>query len=308
MGLHTVDCNYVRPGLACGYILEHNSEAAIVETGTSSSVPLFLEKLDQAGIQKQQVKYIIITHVHLDHAGGASTLLQHLPEATLLCHPKAERHVVNPSRLIESSIQVYGEELFNKLYGEIPPAPQQRVRAMADGESILLGHSNLHFFFTKGHANHHFCVHDEKTNGIFTGDTFGIGYSLLQANGPFLFPSTTPTDFDPAEARASIQRILDTNCNQVYLTHFGAFQELKKGKDQLLKGLDTFEALLEEATEKSEMTESQLEMRVLQYLEKHADDCGLRLTAEMKEFLAVDSKLNAAGIHFVAARKRKKSA
>lgn len=304
----TVDCQYVKPGLACGYVLSRNGEAAVIETGTVSSVPAFLRAIEANGLALSQVRYVIITHVHLDHAGGAAKLLEQLPNATLLCHPRAARHVIDPSRLIQSSIAVYGEELFRDLYGEIPGADEKRVQALEDEASVELGGTPLRFLHTRGHANHHFCIYDEESNGVFTGDSFGIGYRVLQEKGPFLFPSSTPTDFDPEEARKSVHRIADTGCDKVYLTHFGQFDHVKEGREQMLSGLDYLESLLVKSTEDESVSAESLEESILNHLKERAEERGITVTPEIEEFFQVDSKLNAQGIHFAASRKRKKEA
>ena len=176
-------------------------QAAFVDTNTTHSVPLLIEKLRTLGLSPEAVSYLIITHVHLDHAGGASALLKLCPNATLLAHPKAARHMIDPSKLVTSAKKVYGEAQFDQLYGAIDSIPKERVQVIEDGEVIAFGTRTFQFFYTRGHANHHFCIWDSASNGVFTGDSFGLAYPALQKRGLFIFPSTSPTDFDPDEAR-----------------------------------------------------------------------------------------------------------
>ena len=249
----TIDCNYVRPRVAAAYLIIEGDRAAFVENNTTHAVPLMLDALRAHGMEPEQVEYAIITHVHLDHAGGSSALLKACPNATLLAHPRAARHVIDPSRLIRSSVMVYGEEPFRELYGEIEPVAADRVRTMADGEELRFGNRTLTFFFTRGHANHHFCIHDSGTNGVFTGDSFGLAYPDLQVGSrPLLYPSTTPTDFHAEEARLSVRRILETGADRAYLTHFDAFEHMQEGADQMLRGLDVMEEILDAASESGE--------------------------------------------------------
>lgn len=226
------------------------------------------------------------------------------PNATLLAHPKAARHVINPTRLVSSAKQVYGEEVFAKLYGEILPVPESRVRSMEDNEELKFGSRTLKFVHTRGHANHHFCVHDSKSNGIFTGDSFGIAYPVLQSNGPFLFPSTTPTEFDPGEARLTIEKIKNTGASHAYLTHFGAFTEMQVGEEQLRTGINAFESLLNNLVEREESGGDLVEFAVSGVTEYFKTSAPWLGDVDFK-FLEMDIQLNAAGIAFAAERMRK---
>src|SRR5690606_13064670 len=203
--VRTIDSGYMgQRGVAAAFLVHDAGEAAFVETSTALAAPRMLRALEEEGLRPEQVRYVVITHVHLDHAGGASALMRACPEATLLAHPRAARHAIDPSRLVASATAVYGEARFRELYGAIEPIPAQRVRAVDDGEVLPLGRRELSFLHTRGHANHHFVVHDRAAGGVFTGDAFGIGYPALQTDGRFVFPSTSPTDFDPVAARESL--------------------------------------------------------------------------------------------------------
>src|SRR5690606_24875289 len=206
--LRTIDSGYVRPGFAACYLRIQGDEAAFVETNTSHAVPRLLDALREEGMAPEQVRWIVVTHVHLDHAGGAATLLQACPNATLVAHPRAVRHLVDPTRLVQSSKAVYGEEVFQQLYGEIPAAPADRVRAVEDGETLELGDAVFRFLHVRGHANHHVVVHDPARDTEYTGDAFGLAYPYLQRAGRFVFASTSPTDFDGPAAKESVDRIL----------------------------------------------------------------------------------------------------
>ncbi|MBL8022198.1 MAG: MBL fold metallo-hydrolase [Leptospirales bacterium] len=300
----TIDCNYVAQELACAYLICEGDRAAFVENNTSHALPLLMKALKEHGYTPEQVEYAIITHVHLDHAGGSGSLMKLCPNATLLAHPKAARHVIDPSRLIASAQKVYGEEVFAKLYGEILPVPEARVRIMEDNEALQFGSRLLKFIHTRGHANHHFCVHDSKSNGIFTGDSFGIAYPVLQKHGSFLFPSTTPTEFDPAEARVTLEKITGTGATHAYLTHFGSFSEMAAGRSQLESGIEAFESILDACAVRVE-TGSELakvaELEVRNYFKLKAPWLG----DKDWKFLEMDIELNAAGIAFAAERLRK---
>ncbi|TGJ98792.1 MBL fold metallo-hydrolase [Leptospira langatensis] len=307
--IRTIDCGYVEPGVACAYLLIDGNRASFVENNTNFAVPLLLEALKEEGLGPDSVDYIIITHVHLDHAGGTGELLSHCPNATVLSHPKASPHLIDPSRLIKSSIQVYGEENFHKLYGDIKPVPSERIRNMSDGEEISWGKRTLKFIHTKGHANHHFCIYDSLTNGIFTGDTFGIGYTLFRkGKDSLLFPSTTPTDFDPEEALLSIDKILNTGADKAYLTHFGVWEDIQAGASQMKEGIEAMRNIWTSAAKTGFEGETLLafcETRVRSYLEDQIRLRKLPFGEKEERFIGFDSQINAQGIAFKIERARK---
>lgn len=293
-----IDCHYTAPRVACAYLLCEKGEAAFVENNTAHALPHLLSALERAGYSPEQVRYVIITHVHLDHAGASGHLMQRFPNATLLCHPRAARHIVDPSRLTASARAVYGDGEFDRLYGTILPVPESRVQIMEDESSASLGERTLRFIHTRGHANHHFCIVDSKTAGVFTGDSFGIAYPDAQKRGAFIFPSTTPTEFDPVEARKSVEKIASIpGLQHAYLTHFGAFDSIAEGREQLLEGIHAFESILNECTGLEDPARTNLaQLRVKEYFEKRAGP-------ENAALLAMDTLLNAQGISFAAGRR-----
>jgi len=311
MSVTTIDCDYLGEGFAAAYLMREGDRAAFVETNTTHAVPKLLAALEAEGLQPEAVDWVIITHVHLDHAGGASALMEACPNATLLAHPRAARHAIDPSKLVASAQQVYGEETFASLYGEIRPIDEARVRTLDDGETLRWGARTLTFLHTRGHANHHFCVLDSKTNAIFTGDAFGLVYPRLQHHGLFAIPSTSPTDFDAPAAKASLDRIVATGADRAYLTHFGGHEQLEGIAGQLHRQLDVYggivaQALADEIDEDALDTFCEARVRALfdQLLETHglADDGGAR------EILKTDMELNAQGVAFAVKKARHKLA
>ncbi|NIM69302.1 MAG: MBL fold metallo-hydrolase [Xanthomonadales bacterium] len=245
-GVLAIDTGFMRDRKASSYLLEAGSEAAFIETGTNASVPRLMEVLRWRGWLPEQVRYVIVTHVHLDHAGGAGRLMQALPEATLLVHPRGAGHMIDPSRLEASVRGVYGDEVYDATYGTLIAVAAERARSMQDGESVNLGERKLTFIDTPGHARHHFCVWDEVTRGWFTGDTFGLSYRDLDTEqGPFIFPTTTPIEFDPHAHRASIGRLLERQPECAYLTHFGRVTNIAALGQRLLGALDALVEIAE---------------------------------------------------------------
>ncbi|HXZ59275.1 MAG TPA: MBL fold metallo-hydrolase [Steroidobacteraceae bacterium] len=220
-GISAIDAEYLYSGHAAAHLIEDSGSAAFVDVGTNDSVPYLLAALAELGIARESVAYLLLTHVHLDHAGGAGRLMRALPNARALLHPRGAPHMIDPSRLIAGSRAVYGAERFERLYGELLPIPRERVRVVADGERITLGRRTLELIHTPGHAMHHYAVVDSSHASIFSGDTFGISYRALDTpRGNFITPSTVPTQFDPEQHLASIDRMLSYRPESIYLMHF----------------------------------------------------------------------------------------
>ncbi len=312
MSVTTIDCEYLdHPGFAAAYLVVDGERAAFVETNTNRAVPRLLEALRSAGRDVADVDYVIITHVHLDHAGGASALMKACPSATLLAHPRAARHAIDPSKLVASAREVYGAEAFDAMYGTIEPVPAERVRSMEDGDSVTLGGRTLTFLHTRGHADHHACVLDSGSNGIFTGDSFGLVYPALQKNGLFAIPSTSPTDFDAPEAKRSLDRILSTGAERAYLTHFGEQRDLRGIAETLRAQLDEYGAIADEAFA-SELDGDALDRfvdaRVGAIFDRVLGERALRGDPEAQDILKTDRDLNAQGVAFSVKKRRFKAA
>jgi glyoxylase-like metal-dependent hydrolase (beta-lactamase superfamily II) len=228
-GITAVDTEYLYPGHAAAHLIVDGGRAAFVDVGTNASVPLLLAALEELGVARAAVDYLLLTHVHLDHAGGAGVLMRELPNARALLHPRGAPHMIDPARLIEGARAVYGAEPFARMYGELLPIPAQRVQVVKDGERVTLGSRTLELIHTPGHAQHHYVVVDEAHASIFSGDTFGISYrSLDTANGAFITPSTVPTQFDPEQHLASVDRMLSFRPESIYLMHFSRVTDVAR--------------------------------------------------------------------------------
>lgn len=303
----TIDCEYVMPQLAAAYLREEGGEVAFIEANTTHAVPRLLAALTQAGLAAEQVKYVIVTHVHLDHAGGASALMRACPNATLLAHPRAARHLIDPTRLVASAQKVYGEDAFETLYGTIEAIDAARVRSVEDGERVTLGNAPLHFLHTRGHANHHFVVHDEQREVVYTGDTFGLVYPALQRAKRFAYPSTSPTDFDGPAAIASVKRVLDLKPRAVALTHFGQFEDVQVIADQLIHWLELSTAMAEKGAQSGDeqgTLEQRFKWQLDQEFELAATRAGLKLTEADHQLIRFDAELNGQGLAIAAIKQR----
>ncbi|MDX1460212.1 MAG: MBL fold metallo-hydrolase, partial [Xanthomonadales bacterium] len=305
-GLLAVDSGLFRPRLACCYLVEHGDEAIIVEAGGASGAERLLTTVDRRGVEREQVRFVIVTHVHLDHAGGAGMLMKALPNATLLVHPKGARHMVDPSKLEKGARAVYGDEGFDRVYGSLLPVPENRVREMADGEVIDWNGRGLTFVDTPGHASHHFCVHDALTNGWFTGDTFGLSYRDLDTDkGPFVFPTTTPIDFNPDALRRSIARLLAVEPEWMYMTHFGRIGDPESLAPALIAGINQFEQWgleFEECDDRVALIEEAMTGWLMDGARQH----GVTLAEdELHALFQMDIALNSAGIDVWLKRRAK---
>jgi glyoxylase-like metal-dependent hydrolase (beta-lactamase superfamily II) len=295
----TIDCD-VLPRFTAAYLRIAGDECAFIETHTGHAVPRLLAALAREGKRPEQVRYVIVTHAHLDHAAGASLLLSHCPNATLLAHPRAARHLIDPSRLVASATSVYGAQRFGELYGTIDPIPAERVRALEDAETFALGDATLRVHHTQGHAKHHFIVHDPATHTVYTGDTFGLVYPDLQRAGRFAIATTSPTDFDPAEARKSIDKVLSLDEPTACLTHFDEIRDPAEVGAQVRAWIDRSEALLQQVAA-GDPTPVADKLRAA--IAEVAEQRGLKMTDADWKLLATDIDLNAQGIEF-AAKKR----
>lgn len=305
----TIDCDYVMPQVAAAYLIRCGDQACFVDNNTNYAVPALLAALKEHGYTPEQVSHIIITHVHLDHAGGTGLLLSHCPNAVVVAHPRAAPHVIDPSRLVQSAKTVYGEAHFNRLYGDILPVDESRILVAADAETLTVGDKSLQFMYTRGHANHHFSIYEKNSRSIFTGDSFGIAYPMLQhGNKPFLFPSTTPTDFDAAEARISYDKILNSGAERAYPTHFDVWTDMRGGYLMLNDYLNEIEALYNSllAETNAEKIPGLSRAWFDAFFATELKSRGITLSPQEAEVLEMDIDLNAQGVAFAAARARKK--
>ena len=246
-GIFAIDTGFQRPRFDAAYLVVHNGSAAFIDTGPNPAVPRLLAALEALGLARDAVDFVIPTHVHLDHAGGAGLLMRELPQATMVVHPRGAKHMIDPSALYEGSLAVYGEAEMARSYGKLVAVEASRVRLSHDGMDLALGGDRvLHFIDTPGHALHHHCIWDASTRGWFTGDTFGSSYREFDtANGAWQFPTTVPTQLDPPALRASVARLLSFEPTCMYLTHYSRIGDVARAAAHMLALLDAMVAIAE---------------------------------------------------------------
>lgn len=298
-GISAVDALYHgRAGHSAIHILAEGDRAAVIETGTNYSVPLLIEALGEKGYAPEQVDYVIVTHVHLDHAGGAGECMRRFPNARLVVHPKGARHMIDPAKLIAGTVAVYGAETTRMVYGDIVPVAAERVIEAPDDFTVSLAGRELRFLDTPGHARHHFCVYDRQSGSVFSGDVFGISYRTFDVDGhPFVYPATTPVQLEPEELHKSIDRLLKLGLHQIYLTHYSRVDELERMADDLHRMIDAFTAMARSVGGSGEERHRRLMAQVERYLLENLDAHGCTLPHEKSlQILAGDADLNAQGL------------
>jgi len=228
-GIVAVDTGYGRPRLDASHLILHRGRAAFVDTGTALSVPNLLAALAAKGVAREQVDWVLLTHIHLDHAGGAGALIEALPNARVAVHPRGAAHIADPSRLIGATRAVYGDAVYERLYGDIRPVPKERLVVTEDGARLALAGRWLEFVHTPGHALHHQAIVDHDAGAVFAGDTFGVSYREFDVHGrEFILPATTPSQFDPDQLHASIERIVALAPRAVFLTHYSRVLDIAR--------------------------------------------------------------------------------
>jgi len=295
-GISVIDSGYFSKDFAAIYILRQGNEVAIIETGNKYSATNVQKALEMDGLSFSDVSYIIPTHVHLDHAGGAGELMNRCQNAQLIVHPRGARHMIDPSKLIAGAMAVYGEANYKKLYGEIMPIDSSRVIEADDNFILDFEGRELKFIDTPGHARHHFCIWDEMTGSMFTGDTFGVSYREFdKGNEVYIFPSTSPVQFDPEALIKSIEKLITYRPKRVCLTHFSAIDPTNKVVDQLIDGIHLVSSLAKEYASHREAEEI-IQDEMMSYFLKGVKKIGNDDLEFCRDRLKLDVEINTQGL------------
>ena len=296
-GVFTVDTGFHRPRFDAAFLIVQGGRAAFIDTGPNHAVPRLLDALAALGLARDAVDFVIPTHVHLDHAGGAGLLMQECPRATMWVHPRGARHMIDPTALIAGATAVYGAADLARSYGTLVPVPSARVRTTTDGMALTLGGRPLCFADTPGHARHHHCIWDASTRGWFSGDTFGSSYREFDhpAHGAWILPNTVPSQFEPVALRASVQRLLSFDPACVYVTHYGRVGDVPRLAARVLAVLADMVAIgrrHRDAADRHAVLKRELAALYAASLAAH----GIAPTPTALDLLAMDIELNAQGM------------
>ena len=295
-GISVIDSEYYSKDFAAIYLLKQKNKVIIIETGTNYSVPYVKEALSQIGLSFSDVSYVIPTHVHLDHAGGAGLLMMQCQNAALVVHPRGARHLIDPSKLVAGAKAVYGENKFKEYYGEIFPIDANRVIEANDNFILDFDGRELRFIDTPGHARHHFCIWDKATKSMFTGDTFGISYRDLDHQDElYILPSTSPVQFDPEALIQSINRIMEFKPERVCLTHFSAIKPTKKATNKLIESIHFVSNLAIKYADKND-SESIIYKKMMDYFLEGLNEIGFQNNDYAKDRLSLDVLINTQGL------------
>ena len=297
-GIYAFDSGYVRPLLASIHLIVENGRAAFVDSGNNASLPAALAALASLGLTPDNVDYVILSHIHLDHAGGAGAMMRAFPRARLVVHPRGARHMADPSKLVAGASAVYGADAVRRLYGEVLPIDSRRIIEATHQLKVDLAGRELLCLDTPGHAKHHICLVDRRSGDVFTGDTFGLSYRELDTDGrQFVFPTTTPIQFDPQALHASVDLIVSYRPQAVYLTHFSRLADVAAHAQRLHRQIDAHVAIARREKDAGQEKQSRIRAGLVDLLLSEARLFGCRLPdAEILDVFAVDLDLNAQGL------------
>ncbi len=297
-GIYAFDAGYVRPLLAAIHLIVENGRAAIVDTGNNESLGAVERALAALDLVPECVDYVILTHIHLDHAGGAGAMMRAFPNARLVVHPRGARHMADPAKLVAGATAVYGPAEVRRLYGEVLPIDAARIVEATHELRLDLAGRELLCLDTPGHARHHICIVDRKSGGIFTGDTFGLSYRELDTDGrQFIFPTTTPVQFDPQAMHASLDLLMSYRPTAMYLTHYSQVVDVAAKAAELHRLIDAHLDIARREKDSGPDRHSRMRAMLAHLLVDEAKAFGCQLPpAEILEIFATDLELNAQGL------------
>ncbi|MCX7174180.1 MAG: MBL fold metallo-hydrolase [Proteobacteria bacterium] len=297
-GIYAIDSGFGRPMLDAVHLLVEGERATLIDTAVNSGVPRVLAALEALGLAAEQVDYVILTHIHLDHAGGAGTLMALLPRAKLLVHPRGARHMADPSKLLAGTVAVYGEQGTQLMYGDLLPVPKGSIVETQHGQTVQFNGRELLLLDTPGHARHHICIRDSRSGHIFTGDTFGMSYRELDRDGrQFIFPTTSPVQFDPPALHRSIDMLMEYQPEAIYVTHYSRVTDIPRLAADLHRLIDAHAELAMSLRTAGESRHERLKLALAELVLREAAQQGWALQGDaLLNLMSLDIELNAQGL------------
>jgi len=297
-GIFAIDSDFGRPMLDAVHLMIEGDRAALIDTAVNSGVPHVMAALKSLGLAPEQVDYVILTHIHLDHAGGAGSLMALLPQAKLLVHPRGARHMAEPSKLLAGTVAVYGSALTQQMYGKLIPVSPERIIATQHGQTVALNGRELLLLDTPGHARHHICVRDSRTGQIFSGDTFGMSYRELDRDGrQFIFPTTSPVQFDPPALHRSIDMLLELKPQAIYVTHYSQVTDIPRLAADMHRQIDAYAELARTLRPAGASRHERMKRGLTELVFEEAAQLGWALQGDaLLPLIGLDLELNAQGL------------
>jgi glyoxylase-like metal-dependent hydrolase (beta-lactamase superfamily II) len=252
-GIDYIDLDFLGyPDIIATAVLHGSAGVALIDPGPSTSLDTLRRGLERKGIEMRDVRQILLTHIHLDHAGCTGTLVKEWPHLEVFVHERGAPHMAEPVKLLASAGRLYGQDM-KRLWGEILPVPAERLRILKGGERITAGGRQIEVAYTPGHASHHVSFFEPSAGIAFVGDTAGI----RRGNGVYVMPAAPPPDIDMERWRESEARILAWSPDTLFLTHFGPFHGARPHFQQLMDRLAEWSRLVRRLLADGGLTEDQ---------------------------------------------------
>ena len=256
-GIDYIDVNFLGyANIIATAVLQGPGGAALIDPGPTTSLPNLEAGLGRGGLRMDDVRQILLTHIHLDHGGAAGTIVKAHPHIEVFVHQRGAPHLADPAKLLSSASRLYGQDM-DRLWGEFLAVPGDRLRVLQGGERLEVAGRTLEVAYTPGHASHHVSYFDPSSRIAFVGDTAGI----RRGSGPYVMPASPPPDVDLERWRDSEARILEWDPDTLFLTHFGPFNGARLHFQELMDRLVQWSQAARRLVNDSTLSEDEREQR-----------------------------------------------
>lgn len=290
-GITAIDTQMTGQRLVTSAYLVTADEPALIETGPATSAHAVEAGLASLGMGPSDLAHIVVTHIHLDHAGGVGTLARRFDRTIVWVHERGAPHLADPTKLLASTERVYGPERMREFFGEVLPTRFDRLRAVGEGDRIPLGNRTLDVLYTPGHASHHVALADGDTGAVFTGDALGVHIPDVRV----MRPATPPPEFDVELAVASIERIHDRARSSLMLSHFGPMEDVDAACAVAAERIVKWSEIVREALARGQDVDEIASLLGDQGGREYLEDSGEPIDLERYDVLA-SVRMNAMGL------------